>query len=128
MAQKRTQDWEIWYPQAAATGLLFARGRVDAGAEVMLVHAAPTVLTVAIRGADGRVLAEGTDLRSTNGSPITKLTRRGEHITREDAWPTASDLGLPVLLAGGEAGILKEWWHAADRSEWRWQIELYNHR
>jgi hypothetical protein len=32
-----------------------------------------------------------------------------------------------VILPGGEAGILKSWWHADDHSEWRWQIEFYNH-
>ena len=34
------EDWELWYPQAAATGLLFGRSRVDAGFAVVLVHAA----------------------------------------------------------------------------------------
>jgi len=31
-----------------------------------------------------------------------------------------------VILPGGEAGILKAWWNADDRKEWRWQIEFYN--
>jgi hypothetical protein len=31
-----------------------------------------------------------------------------------------------VILPGGEAAILKAWWNAEDRKEWRWQIELYN--
>jgi hypothetical protein len=25
-----TEVWEVWHPEAAATGLLFARGRLDA--------------------------------------------------------------------------------------------------
>jgi hypothetical protein len=31
-----------------------------------------------------------------------------------------------VLLPGGEAGILKSWWNADDRKEWRWDVEFYN--
>jgi hypothetical protein len=33
-----------------------------------------------------------------------------------------------VILPGGEVGTLVQWWHSDDRSEWRWQIELYNRR
>ena len=54
------------------------------------------------------------------------LRRSGAHIEREDLWPSEAHLGLPVLLHGGEVGILKAWWHAPDHREWRWQIELYN--
>jgi hypothetical protein len=46
----------------------------------------------------------------------------------EDGWPSQEDLGRLVILPGGEAGILKAWWHAEDQSEWRWQVEFYNHR
>jgi len=49
-------------------------------------------------------------------------------VTLTDGWPDDSDLGRIVLLPGGEAGVLTAWWHADDRSEWRWSIELYNHR
>ena len=38
------------------------------------------------------------------------------------------DVGRLVLLPGGEVGTLLRWWNADDHSEWRWQIELYNHR
>jgi hypothetical protein len=31
-----------------------------------------------------------------------------------------------VILPGGEVGILKAWWNAEDRKEWRWHVELYN--
>jgi hypothetical protein len=34
------QVWDLWYPQAGATGVPFARGRLDA-TQVLLVHAAP---------------------------------------------------------------------------------------
>jgi hypothetical protein len=46
----------------------------------------------------------------------------------EDHWPTEADLGVLVLLPGGEAGILASWWHASDHSEWRWHLELSNHQ
>jgi hypothetical protein len=47
---------------------------------------------------------------------------------REDRWPVTADRGSRVMLPGGEVGVLVAWWNAADGSEWRWQIELYNHR
>ena len=107
--------WDLWFPKAAATGLPFARGRLDA-AEVVLVHAAPPVLSVTVRTDDGQVIAEGVDLEATADTPITRLTRRGDRIEREDIWP------------GGEVGTLLQWWHADDHEEWRWQVEFYNHR
>ncbi len=127
MADNPTEEWEVWYPQAGATGLPFARSRV-APTDVMLVHAAPPVLSVTVRAADGRLLAEAQNLSATDDTPILQLTRRAAQIEREDIWPSEADLGKPVLLAGGEVGILKQWWHADDYSVWRWQIELYNHR
>ena len=39
------QVWDLWYPQAAAQGLSFARGRL-AATDVLLVHAAPPLLDV----------------------------------------------------------------------------------
>jgi hypothetical protein len=119
--------WSLYYPKAAATGLPFARGRLDPTA-VLLVHAAPPHLTVEVRTDEGVRLAFGQDLPQTADRPIARLTRRGEAITREDTWPDASDIGRPVILPGGEVGILKEWWNAPDGSEWRWTVEFYNHR
>ena len=116
--------WTLWYPKAASTGLLFARARIDATDQV-LVHAAPEYLTVEVQS-DVRELAFGQDLPRTQESPMTRLRRVGGDITREDVWPTDADLGLTVILPGGEAAILKSWWHREDRKEWRWQIELYN--
>lgn len=127
MAEKKTEDWDVWYPKAAATGISFARGRVDS-VEVMLLHSAPPVLTVSVRGADGSLIAEGKDLEQTDDTPITRLTRRGDRIEREDIWPEDQDIGQIILLPGGEAGKLLSWWNAPDQSEWRWQVEFYNHR
>ena len=128
MTHQQVEDWDIWYPKAGATGLSFARGRIGLQVETMLVHASPEVITVTVRAATGDVLATGTDLRSTDDTPITRLTRRGNLIEREDIWPSEQDIGQPVLLPGGEVGTLLTWWNAEDYSEWRWQIELYNHR
>jgi hypothetical protein len=116
--------WTLWYPKAASTGLLFARARIDATQEV-LVHAAPEYLTVEVES-DARELASARDLTRTQESPMTRLRRVGGDIVREDVWPTEADLGKIVILPGGEAGVLKAWWNAEDRKEWRWQIELYN--
>ncbi len=129
MAEQKAEIWDLWYPKAGATGLSFARGRIAAdGTQVMLVHAAPPVLNVIVRQDDGQVLATGKELERTEETPITRLTRHQDQIERRDIWPTEADIEHPVLLPGGEVGILKQWWHAADCSEWRWQIELYNHR
>ncbi|NLG98984.1 MAG: hypothetical protein GX491_16630 [Chloroflexi bacterium] len=119
--------WDLWYPKAGATGVSFARSSIDP-ADVVLVHAAPEYLTVTVRGPDGSVRAEGKDLPVTADTPITRLRCTGGKIEREDIWPTEEDIGRVVLLPGGEAGILLNWWNAADHSEWRWQVEFYNHR
>lgn len=121
-----TQLWDLWYPQAGASGLPFARGRL-APSDILLVHAAPPSLAVSVIEA-GRIVATGQDLAASADTPIARLTRRGDQVERQDIWPGAADLGLPVLLPGGEVGLLRAWWHADDHSAWRWQIELYNHR
>lgn len=128
MAKEQNETWDLWYPKAGATGISFGRGGVAAGVETMLVHAAPEMLTVTIQNQDGQTLATSQDLARTMDTPISRLTRHGNRIEREDIWPTDADLGQLVILPGGEVGTLKQWWHAEDYSEWRWQIELYNHR
>ena len=127
MTQGDHQIWDLWYPDAAAQGLSFARGRLVA-TDVLLVHAAPETLDVAVRGDDGAVLAQGKGLVRTAERPMARLTVRDGQIGREDLWPTDDDLGRPVILPGGEVGILLGWWNAVDGSEWRWQVEFYNHR
>ena len=121
------QIWDLWYPNAAAQGLPFARGRLDA-TDCLLVHAAPAVLDVSVWDDGGRLIARGKNLERTAERPMARLTARADRIEREDLWPEETDLGRPVILPGGEVGILRSWWNAADGSEWRWQIELYNHR
>jgi hypothetical protein len=121
------QIWDLWVPDAAAQGLSFARGRLDA-TEVLLVHAAPETLDVSVRDDDGWLLAEGKGLRRTADRPMARLTVRAGSIAREDLWPEEEDVGRPVILPGGEVGVLLAWWNAEDGSEWRWRVEFYNHR
>jgi len=126
-SQAQLQIWDLWYPQAGATGVSFARGRLEA-TKVLLVHAPPPTLTVEVRSDQGQRLAYAQDLAQTADRPIARLMIQEEHIIREDFWPAEEDLGLFVILPGGEVGQLKSWWNADDGSEWRWQIEFYNHR
>jgi len=126
-SQAQLQIWDLWYPQAGATGVPFARGRLEA-TKVLLVHAPPPMLTVEVRSNQGQRLAYAQDLAQTADRPIARLTIQGEHIIREDLWPHQEDVGLFVILPGGEVGQLKSWWNADDGSEWRWQVEFYNHR
>jgi hypothetical protein len=122
---KELQYWEVWYPKAAATGLLLARGLIDP-ADELLVHAPPEVLTVEVSDRHGNRLAYGKDLPQTQDSPICRLKREAGRVTREDCWPGGEDLGRLVLLPGGEVGTLVEWWNAPDKKEWRWKVEFYN--
>lgn len=124
-----TETWDLWFPQAGAAGLSFARTKVaaaDAGDRV-LVHAAPPVLQVLVRDQEERLIAKGEGLERGEPGPMTFLVRRRDRIELQDGWPTDADLGRLVILPGGETGVLKSWWHAEDRSEWRWQVEFYNH-
>jgi len=124
-----TETWELWFPNAGATGLPFTRTKVDAAdaADRVLVHAAPPALDVTVRDESGAVLASAEGLERTRPGPMSALVRRGDRLELEDLWPSDDEIGLLVLLAGGETGRLTSWWHAEDRSEWRWTLELYNH-
>src|SRR3970040_1545819 len=119
--------WDIWYPDAASQGLLFARAKLEAS-ETVIVHAAPANLRVEIRSEAGRrvLVADGLKLEGER-FPMTRLRRNGDAMTREDGWPGEGAIGRAVRLPGGEVGILKAWWNADDGSEWRWSVEFYNH-
>jgi hypothetical protein len=124
---KVLQIWDLWFPEAAATGLPFARGRLDP-TDVMWVHAAPETLSVVVREGD-HIVARGDRLtRAGKRFPMTRLTREEAEIHREDRWPADADIGSLVILPGGEVGTLLKWWNADDESEWRWQVEFYNHQ
>lgn len=127
MANTSPQTWDLWIPDVAARGVSFARGRLDAH-DALLVHAAPDRLDVDILDDAGVTLAQGKNLARTRNTPMARLLRVGDRITREDIWPTEADYGAPVILAGGEVGILQYWWNDPDQQEWRWRLEFYNHR
>jgi hypothetical protein len=127
MAQAELQVWDLWIADVGATGVAFARGRLDP-TDVLLVHSAPAQLNVEVRSDAGVVLARGQDLQRTASTPIARLRCQGAEVQREDIWPGQGDLGTPVLLPGGEVGILKAWWNDPAEQEWRWQVEFYNHR
>ena len=124
-----TETWELLFPSAGADGLPFARTKLDpqAAGERILVHAAPPVLQVIVTDESGKEVARGEQLERHQEGPMCYLTRRGHNIDLEDGWPSDDDLGRLVILPGGETGVLKQWWHADDKNEWRWQVEFYNH-
>jgi hypothetical protein len=121
------QIWSLRYPFAAATGMEFARGRL-APTDVLLVHAAPEAISVEVHDAEtGALLAAGTDLlRDGSQTPMTRLLVDGRRIRRVDGWPGEDDLGTPVILAGGEVGLLASWWNADDHRAWEWTLRLAN--
>jgi hypothetical protein len=121
------QIWDLWIPDVAAQGVSFARGRLNA-AQVLLVHAAPEKLTVEVYDDNRIMLAQGIDLKRTTNTPMARLHLQGKQVTREDIWPTEAEIGLPVILAGGEVGILQQWWNDEKEQQWRWSVEFYNHR
>jgi hypothetical protein len=117
--------WDLRNPDGAAHGLEFARARM-ASHRVVLVHAAPSRLDVVVRTPDENLVAIGTDLHAHGETPMSRLTLDDLRIVRENVWPGEGDLGLPVILPGGEVGVLREWWNAPDHRSWRWSIELQN--
>ena len=124
---KKIEIWDLWYPKAGPTGMPFARGRLDE-TDVLLVHACPEYLTVEVKDDSGKLLSKGTDLTRTTPGPISKLIKKGKTVFLEDFWPTEPEIkDLPIILPGGEVGIIKTWWYANDKSEWRWTAEFYNH-
>ena len=119
--------WDLWIPDVGATGVAFARGRLKP-TDVLLVHAASEKLNVEVRSMDGSLVARAENLVRTLNSPMARLRIQGNAISREDLWPTEADYGTPVILAGGEVGILQYWWNDPRQQEWRWRVEFYNHR
>ena len=127
MTPNTCQIWDLWIADTGAMGISFARSRL-ALTDVLLVHAAPVQLNLEVRDDSGEFVARGNDLMRTASTPIARLRRQGSRITREDIWPTEADYGTPVLLPGGEVGILQQWWNDAEHQEWCWRVEFYNHR
>jgi hypothetical protein len=123
------QTWDLWIENVGSTGFSFARSVVDdaAAGDRLLVHAAPERMEVTVRDESGAVVARGTGLERHADGPMCFLVMDGATIRLEDGWPGPDDIGRLVILPGGECGVLTEWWHADDESEWRWSVEFYNH-
>lgn len=119
--------WQIRSTEGGSTGLEFANARMEA-ADVVIAHALPGEVRIEVRDAEGTVVARGKRLGAKERTPMARLTVDGTAVRREQIWPSDADLGLPVILPGGEVGILTAWWNAEDHSSWRWSIELSNHR
>lgn len=117
--------WEIRNPDGGMLGLEFAKGRMAAHTEV-LSHALPERVDVEVRDTSGAVVASARGLEGGASTPMARLSITGDAIRRENVWPDEDDLGKPVILPGGEIGILRSWWNAADGSEWTWNVEFHN--
>ena len=117
--------WEIRNPDGGMLGLEFAKGRMTAHTDV-LSHALPERVDVEVRGAAGAVVASAQGLEGGASTPMARLSIHDGAITRVNVWPEESDLGKPVILPGGEVGILRSWWNADDGSQWTWTVEFHN--
>ena len=115
-----SETWDLWFPGAGATGMSFARARVDpaVAGDRVLVHAAPQLLEILVHDdEDGQVVASGQVRRGEEG-PMSALVRDGREIRLEDGWRTRDGGGRLVLLPRGASGILSGWEHAEGPS-WR---------
>lgn len=119
--------WSIRSRDGAMNGLEFARCTSAGGFTRVLIHAAPAVASVEVVAEDGSVIARGDVDRQGEYSPMTLVELQEGRVRRTEVWPDDTLHGLPVLLAGGEIGLLTAWHHADDRSWWRWSIEFSNH-
>lgn len=119
--------WEIRNPDGGQSGLEVARARLAPHSEV-IGHSLPERVDIEIYDEDRALVAKGSDLSSELSSPMARLRIRGTKVERENVWPDESDLEKPVILPGGEVGILKSWWQAEDRSAWCWTVEFSNHK
>ena len=119
--------WNIRTRDGGMNGLEFARATTAGGFSRVLIHAAPAHASVEIVTDDGGIVARGDLDRAGDYSPMTLLELGGGALRRSEIWPDGGLYGVPVLLAGGEVGLLRAWEHADDHSWWRWSVEFSNH-
>src|SRR3989440_8886319 len=104
LPESETVLWDLWYPEAGATGVPFARGRLNP-TDVLWIHAAPPTLEVAVRTAGGRVVATGESLiRSGPRFPMTRLWLDGAQVRRGEPGPKAAEPGQLVIFPAREDG------------------------
>jgi hypothetical protein len=119
--------WNVRSNDGAMNGLEFARCTTAGGFDRVLIHAAPGRAKIEVIADDDRVVARAGLDRSGAYSPMTLVELDGSELRRSEVWPTDELYGLPVLLAGGEVGILQKWHHSEDHSWWQWSLEFSNH-
>ncbi len=120
--------WELRSRDGGMNGLEFARCTTASGFSRVLVHAAPAQLELTVVADDDTVVLRAHADRDGAYSPITLVEIEGDRVHRTEVWPGPELYGLPVLLPGGEVGVLTAWQHADDHSWWRWSVEFSNHR
>ncbi len=119
--------WSIRTRDGGMNGLEFARCTTAGGFSRVLVHAAPAQASIEVTAEDGHVVARADLDREGEYSPMTLVELDGTAFRRREVWPGDELHGLPVLLPGGEVGLLREWHHAPDHSWWQWSVEFSNH-
>jgi hypothetical protein len=119
--------WMIRSADGGMNGLEFTRATTAGGFGRVLIHAAPARAQVEIRDEEDRLIARGDAHREGDYSPMTLLEIEGGRLRRREIWPDESFYGVPVLVAGGEVGLLHRWEHAEDHTWWRWSVEFSNH-
>src|ERR1017187_9486403 len=104
--------WSLRSREGAMNGLEFARATTASGFTRALIHAAPAQLWLEVVDDQGNLIAPSAGLdRMGEYLPMTMLIIDGAVVSRSEVWPDDSLYGLPVLLAGGEVGLLREWHH-----------------
>src|SRR5256885_16381090 len=107
LPESETVLWDLWYPEAGATGVPIARGRLNP-TDVLWIHAAPPTLEVTVRTAGGQVVAKGESLiRSGPRFPMTRLWLDGVQVRRGDHPATAAGLRDPLTSPRGEVRALR---------------------
>lgn len=119
--------WDLRSRDGGMNGLEFSRCTTAGGFSRALVHAAPAQLQLQVMADDGSMICRGDLDREGDYSPITLLELGDGEPRRSEVWPDESFYDLPVLIAGGEVGLLLKWEHADDHSWWRWAVEFSNH-
>jgi hypothetical protein len=125
--QTMNWTWAIRTRDGGMNGLEFTKATTAGVFTRVLVHAAPALLSLNVVDDNDHVVARGHADRQGDYSPMTQLELAGGSVLRSEIWPTGEHLGMLVLIAGGETGVLQRWEHADDHSWWRWTVEFSNH-
>lgn len=120
--------WHIRGRDGGMNGLEFTTALTAGGLRQVLVHAAPAQASVEVRADDDTLIAKGDVERDGDYSPMTLITLDDSEVRRQEVWPTDDHLGMAVLLAGGEVGVLTAWRDGDDLSWWQWSVEFSNHK